>query len=135
MITEKEFLDQMLEKGLNEFKSKRQLAFAIGLDNAQALNHWIKREKVPGDWKPKVSALLGISWLDDTESLLAPSVYGQMNFDACDFAVLGIIEYTNKFPDAMTAEFRIKAFKSLYKAFFIQEARELGAIPLLTLIN
>jgi transcriptional regulator with XRE-family HTH domain len=83
MITDKEFLEEMLRKGLERYNSKRQLAFAIGLKNAQTLHHWIERGKVPGDKKPLVASVLKINWLETEESDVLST---QLNHEAIDFA-------------------------------------------------
>jgi transcriptional regulator with XRE-family HTH domain len=60
---------------------------------------------------------------------------GQLNYGAVDFAVLGIIEHSNVFPKMMTdQEWRQKAFKVLYKAWFNEDMRRMGAPPLLNLV-
>lgn len=63
MLSEEKFIEEMLDKGIKLYRSKRQLAFAIGLNNVQTMNKWESRGKVPGDWKPKIASLLGIDWL------------------------------------------------------------------------
>jgi hypothetical protein len=142
MINDNEFIEQLLDKGLVLYKSKRQLAFAIGLPNAQTLNHWIKRGKVPGNLKPAIAEILGIDWLiskevDQPNELTCPKnhLYDEWNEEALDFAVLGIIEYSKEYPKTMAdAEWRKKAFKILYKAWYNEEMRRLGVIPLLNLV-
>jgi hypothetical protein len=132
MITDKEFLEEMLKKGLQQYKSKRQLAFAIGLPNAQTLSHWIKRGKVPGDWKPLVANKLKINWLKtDSSSDLST----QLNHDAIAFATLGIIECSKSHPEkSESVVWRTQAFILLYKAWFNSEMRNQGTATLLTLV-
>lgn len=143
MIDDKQFIEQLLEKGLIAFKSKRQLAFAIGLPNAQTLNHWIKRGKVPGNLKPGIAQIIGIDWLKESDQPSdQPSkidsrkyIYDHWNEEALDFAVMGIIEYSKEYPKAMAdAEWRKKAFKILYKAWYNEEMRRLGVVSLLNLV-
>lgn len=135
MISEKEFIDKMLEVGLDEYGSKRQLAFAIGLENAQTLNHWINREKVPGDWKPKICGLLNIDLISGCSNGSPNDPLSDLNLEAVDFAVIGVSEYLSHYPEVMSnPEWRKRAFKTLYKAWFNEEMRKQGAIPILQLI-
>jgi hypothetical protein len=145
MISDKDFIEQLLEKGLVAFKSKRQLAFAIGLPNAQTLNNWINRGRVPGNLKPAIAQLIGIDWLiresdhlsDSTSESEDPKtyMYNQWNEEALDFAVMGIIEYSKEYPKTMAdSEWRKRAFKILYKAWYNEEMRRLGVVPLLNLV-
>tara|TARA_R110000851_G_scaffold225931_1_gene378700 strand:- start:55 stop:483 length:429 start_codon:yes stop_codon:yes gene_type:complete len=141
MINDKEFIEQLIEKGLVLYKSKRQLAFALGLPNAQTLNHWIKRGKVPGNLKPAIAETLGIDWLTKEAdqpievSCTKNHIYSEWNEEALDFAVMGIIEYAKEYPKTMAdPAWRKRAFKILYKAWYNEEMRRLGVVPLLNLV-
>jgi len=52
MITDSEFVAEMVRKIAIRYKSKRQFALEIGEKTGQNLNHWIKRGRVPGDKNP-----------------------------------------------------------------------------------
>ena len=61
-MTDEEFIAEMLARIPIRYKNKRRFAIdGLSVENPQILNHWINRGKVPGDWKPKVAELLGIS--------------------------------------------------------------------------
>tara|TARA_R110000851_G_scaffold145731_1_gene285310 strand:- start:671 stop:1120 length:450 start_codon:yes stop_codon:yes gene_type:complete len=58
-----------------------------------------------------------------------------LNIEAADFAVQGILEYYQTFPKTMGDEdWRKRAFTVLYKAWFNEEMRRLGVVPLLDLV-
>ena len=106
--------------------------------NASALIKFSRLFSVPpADIFPEMANEMGLDKaIDDQLNAGLPSeAYGRLNFQAADFAVQGILTYSKEFPDAMSEEFRIKAFKSLYKAWFIQEMKDVGAMPLLSLID
>lgn len=146
MITEEEFVAQMLEKGLEQYKNKRQLAFAIGLENAQSLNHWIKRNKVPGDWKPKVAELLGIhDWFSTTSKEVTNNLHSGssveppsgLSFDGVDF-VLRSIEMVKTDPEFdrinTDPEYKARAFIALYRMYHDEDMKEMGVKPVLRLV-
>jgi transcriptional regulator with XRE-family HTH domain len=60
---------------------------------------------------------------------------GELVSEAVNFALLGVDEYTEKYPRGMERpEIRVKAFKTLYKAWFNEDMRKQGAIPILELL-
>lgn len=60
---------------------------------------------------------------------------GKLNLDAADFALIGILEYKKSYPLTMEDEvWRKRAFTTLYRAWFNEEMRSLGVIPLLNLV-
>ncbi|MBT6550411.1 MAG: hypothetical protein HOM14_03545 [Gammaproteobacteria bacterium] len=69
MITDSEFVAEMVRKIAIRYKSKRQFALEIGEKTGQNLNHWIKRGRVPGDKKPLVAEKLSIDWLDNNSRI------------------------------------------------------------------
>lgn len=58
-----------------------------------------------------------------------------INYEAIDFAVLGLIEFTKVYPSTMDdPEWRKFAFKTLYKAWHNEDMRKHGAVPILDMI-
>lgn len=91
----------------------------------------------------KIAATIGIPMpiegqvmSDDLDIDIPADAYGSISIEAADFAVQGILAYSAPFPKSMAdAEWRKEAFKTLYKAYFVQSLRDAGAIPLLKLIS
>lgn len=85
---------------------------------------------------------LPMNWMDNEhnesqvnlEDSSSHELHENLNYNAVDFAVLGIIEFSNAYSNTMTTqESRQKAFKYLYKAWFNEEIRKQGTMSLLEL--
>ena len=111
-----------------EQRDSEKCGYAYDLAKALQTNtYWLTDGK--GD--PNDSGEFGIR--RDTGSPSEPP--GGLISEAVNFALLGIDEYREKYPHGMESPgIRVKAFKTLYIAWFNEDMRKQGAIPILELL-
>lgn len=116
----------------------------------QTVGDWIKgrTQSMTGEALLNGADYLGVNprWLcsgtgkklmpgSKSDDALVDDLPMKVNAEAADFAFCGIMAFSKVAPDTMSdPAWRQLAFTTLYRAWFNEETRRLGAVPLLNLV-